>query len=234
MTAEAADRRGQIESVAALADPVRRSLYDLVVSKEPEDLSRDQAAEALDMRRGLVAFHLDKLVQAGLLEARYRRPSGVGGPGAGRPTKYYRRSPLQVDVSLPERRYDLMGGFLAGAIAQGGRKAARPARSAAHDFGSGLGELARSRSGAGASDERLLRQAMAVLAEHGFEPVRTARSTIILRNCPFHLLATSFTDTVCDVNLALHEGLAAGLGLDSLQPVREQSTDRCCVVYRLA
>ena len=48
------------------------------------EVSRNQAAEAVGVQRGLAAFHLDKLVEAGLLEASFRR---LGGPGpAGRPS----------------------------------------------------------------------------------------------------------------------------------------------------
>ena len=38
------------------------------------------------------------------------------GPGAGRPTKLYKRSRRQLTVTLPERRYDVAGQLLAGAI----------------------------------------------------------------------------------------------------------------------
>ena len=54
--------------------------------------SRDAAAQALGIGRPLAVFHLDKLVEAGLLEASFRRLSGKTGPGAGRPAKLYGRS----------------------------------------------------------------------------------------------------------------------------------------------
>ena len=46
-------------------------------------------------------FHLDKLVAHGLLDTEFRRLTGRQGPGAGRPTKLYRRSrrPLSVMCS---------------------------------------------------------------------------------------------------------------------------------------
>lgn len=49
----------------------------------------DGAGVGLDVgehtARALAAFHLDRLVKAGLLETEYRRLSGRTGPGAGRP-----------------------------------------------------------------------------------------------------------------------------------------------------
>ena len=61
-------------------------------------------------------FHLDRLVEVGLLDVDFKRVSGREGPGAGRPTKRYRRSPREVAVSLPERHYDLAGLLMARAI----------------------------------------------------------------------------------------------------------------------
>lgn len=221
----------QIESVAALADPMRRSLYRLVASREPADVSRDEAAAKLGLRRGLAAFHLDKLVEAGLLETDYRRPAGVGGPGAGRPTKYYRRSRRQIEVSLPQRRYDLMGAFLAGAV-EAATAGLRPASEAARSYGRRLGELSRRKAGANPTQGRLLKRTLEVLADHGFEPARQG-DLIVLRNCPFHLLASSYPETVCQVNHALHQGLLESLGTSDLRVERVEPADRCCVAYRL-
>lgn len=231
MTRNVDGRAAQIESVSALADPVRRSLYDLVVASDLGEVSRDQAAEALGIRRGLAAFHLDKLVGAGLLRAGYRRPAGAGGPGAGRPAKYYRRSENEVGVSLPARRYDLMGTFLAGAISGAGSGGLRAARAAARDYGRRIGTAAREEGRAPGA--RAASRAVALLSEHGFEPVRVGRDRIVLRNCPFHALATRYTETVCDVNYALHCGLIEGLGTETLKADREQAPDRCCVSYRV-
>src|SRR2546426_659658 len=74
----------QIAGVAILADPVRRSLYVYVVGRHA-DVGRDEAARAVQVSRALAAFHLDKLVAAGLLETSYRRLTKRSGPGAGRP-----------------------------------------------------------------------------------------------------------------------------------------------------
>src|SRR6266550_5151777 len=94
-----------IGRIAALADPVRRALY-LFVARGPGQVSRDRAARGVRISRALAAFHLDKLVRHGLLEASYRRLGKRRGPGAGRPAKLYRRSGLQLQVSLPPREYE--------------------------------------------------------------------------------------------------------------------------------
>src|SRR4051812_6318579 len=110
-----ADRSARVAAVAALAEPTRRRLYDHVV-RQPAPVSRDDAAAALGVPRATTAFHLDRLVADGLLEVSFERRTGRSGPGAGRPAKVYRRAACAVELSLPERRYDLAGELLAGAL----------------------------------------------------------------------------------------------------------------------
>src|SRR5688500_8121628 len=111
------DRNAQVSAVAALAEPSRRRLYDHVV-RQPAPVSRDQAAAAVGLPRATVAFHLDRLVADGLLDVVFERRTGRTGPGAGRPSKLYRRADRSVEVSLPERAYDLAGDLLAAALTE--------------------------------------------------------------------------------------------------------------------
>jgi predicted ArsR family transcriptional regulator len=55
-----------------LADPARRDLYEYVADAGRE-VGRAEAAGAVGVARTLAAFHLDKLVDAGLLEVAHRR-----------------------------------------------------------------------------------------------------------------------------------------------------------------
>ncbi|WP_316043260.1 hypothetical protein [Actinomadura sp. CNU-125] len=101
-----------IDAIALLQDPVRRRLYEFVAGLGRE-VGRNEAAEAVGVGRTLAAFHLDKLADAGLLEAGSRRLSGRSGPGAGRPAKVYRRSAAERGVSVPARDYGTAAGLLA-------------------------------------------------------------------------------------------------------------------------
>ena len=56
-------------------DPFRRAFYFDVLSQRDE-VSRDQAAEALGVSRALATFHLERLLRAGLLGVSYRRLTG--------------------------------------------------------------------------------------------------------------------------------------------------------------
>jgi DNA-binding transcriptional ArsR family regulator len=68
-------------SVGALADPARRALYDYVAG-ESGSVSREEAANAVGLPLHSAKFHLDRLVERGLLEVEFRRLSGRKGPGA--------------------------------------------------------------------------------------------------------------------------------------------------------
>src|SRR5437879_12005764 len=89
----------QIAAIASLHEPARRGLY-LYVAERRCEVGRDEAARALRISRALAAFHLDKLVQQGLLDASYRRLTARRGPGAGRPAKLYHRSTRQLDLKI--------------------------------------------------------------------------------------------------------------------------------------
>src|SRR5262245_46156936 len=94
----------QVQRIASLSDPTRRSVYAYAAGQGRE-VSRDETSEALGISRALAAFHLDKLVEEGLVDATFRRLGTGSGPGAGRPSKLYRRSGLRVEVSLPQTQY---------------------------------------------------------------------------------------------------------------------------------
>src|SRR3954454_16809193 len=124
-------------AVATLADASRRALYDYVRHQD-HPVGREEAAEATAMSRGLAAFHLDKLVDAGLLAARYEAPAGQP-RGRGRAPNVYEVLGDGLAVTVPERHYELIADILAEAVADDrgpARDAARRiARRRGHDVG---------------------------------------------------------------------------------------------------
>ncbi|MGH7613821.1 MAG: helix-turn-helix transcriptional regulator [Gemmatimonadales bacterium] len=221
-----------IGRIAALADPVRRALY-FAVAHAPGDVSRDQAARKVGVARPLAAFHLDKLVAQGLLEASYRRLTKRRGPGAGRPAKLYRRSGQQVEVSLPSRRYELAARLFACALGDGAPAVTRTrVRRTARAFGAGLGQEARRRAGKRSRRKTLLRQLRVVLQEHGYEPFLTRDGAIRLHNCPFDALARDYRPLMCGMNQALLAGVVRGLGLHGCTAVLDSRPGTCCVALK--
>lgn len=228
---ETTEFAAQLSGVAALAEPVRRELY-LYVAGQGEPVSRDQAAGGVDVPRHTAKFHLDKLVEQGLLDTEFKRLSGRRGPGAGRPTKFYRRSARQVSVTLPERRYDLAGQLMARAIEDSGRDHApvvQALHAAAADLGGALGACARQQAGAQPNSDQQVQAACRALAAVGYEPHRQG-ATIALANCPFDTLAREHTGLVCGMNLALLDAVAGEIGDGRLSARLEPADHRCCVV----
>jgi predicted ArsR family transcriptional regulator len=198
-----------LEAVALLADPARRAAYRVVVDAAPAPVSRDEVAAKLNVGRTLAAFHLDKLVAAGLLEASYARRTGRTGPGAGRPAKLYRRAESERAVSVPPRHYLSAAELLAEAVERAGADET-------------LYEVANRRGRAEAVPGA---DPVEALADRGYEPTTDA-ATIRLRNCPFHVLADDFPPLVCGMNLALITGLVDGTGWEArLDP----TPGHCCV-----
>ncbi len=220
----------QLGNLAALDEPVRRKLYLYVVGRGG-DVSRDEAARATRVSRALAAFHLDKLVEADLLLATFRRLRGRGGPGAGRPPKLYRRSSTQLDVSLPRRRYELAAHVLTQALANAESEATLEAlRNAAREWGKRLAGEAADGGGRGLP----LRRAARALEACGFEPHGTTddEGEVVLRNCPFDSLRTESQDLICGMNLALIEGLLAGLGVEGVRARLSPRPGMCCVALK--
>ena len=206
-------------SLSSLDDPVRRRLYE-VVRERTEPVGRDEAAAAAGVGRALAVYHLDKLVEAGLLTASYQRPPGRTGPGAGRPAKVYTRSDREFAVTVPPREYELAARLLVEAVESDPSGHSRAALlDAARRLGAELG--GQFRPGGADLD--------GALAGHGYEPRRGDDGVIRLRNCPFHQLAEQHRDVVCGMNLGLIEGLLAGLAAGGLRPVLDPRPGHCCV-----
>jgi predicted ArsR family transcriptional regulator len=196
------------DALASLADRVRRQAYR-VVADGTGPVGRDEVAEALGVGRTLAAFHLDKLVAAGLLETSYARRSGKSGPGAGRPAKLYRVAAAEHAISVPPRAYRTAAELLAEALERAG----------AEDVLNQVAQRHGREAKAGSDVTELL-------ADHGYAPVPVGPDRIELRNCPFHRLAEQFPPVICGMNLAMITGLLA----DGEWTARmDAAPGRCCV-----
>jgi predicted ArsR family transcriptional regulator len=213
-----------VAAIGLLTEPVRRRLYEHVIA-QPSPVDRDAAASATGIGRSLAAFHLDRLVEGGLLEATYRRRSGRSGPGAGRPAKFYLRPvERQVEVSLPARRYRLAAEILAEAVEHAGTETLEGVLDAARATGGSL---------AADVDPRLPpREAlMRLLEANGYEPVDTGDGVVRLRNCPFHALVERHRPMTCSMNLALLGSVAASVPDAGLSATAQPADGYCCVSF---
>jgi len=220
----------ELAGLSTLSDSVRLALYRSTAAQR-SGISRDEAAEAVSISRSLAAYHLDKLVEAGLLDARFERRSGRRGPGAGRPAKIYEVSRRQFQVSVPPRDYELAAQLLAETLDS---DADAPARSALRDraraVGESVGVEARRRCSDSGTDEGIVECVRDVLAARGYEPYDDDR-VVRLRNCPFHTLAAQHRDLVCGMNLAVMQGMVDAIGADAIRPRLDPRPDECCVAF---
>jgi predicted ArsR family transcriptional regulator len=217
----------QLARLSAFGEAQRRALY-AVVARERRAISRDEAAAAVGISRPLAAYHLDRLVDDGLLEVRFERRTGRSGPGAGRPAKVYQRSAVAVELSVPTRDYRFIAELLANAVE---RAAAGSAQSALKDVANEAGAFLVGNVSTEESDNQTdgLTDLRRILGERGYEPYDND-GELRLRNCPYHRLAEDHRDLVCTANLAFIGGMAEHLGLGQALRMRlDPKPGECCV-----
>jgi predicted ArsR family transcriptional regulator len=220
---------GAIRAVAALNDDLRRRMY-AYCRAAGRPVTRDEAAAHVGISRKLAAFHLDKLVDAGLLRAHYAPAGGVR--RVGRAPKVYEPTNAPISVAIPDRRHDLLADLLLDAVLahRPGESATDSAMRAAHDRGRLLGTRERDDARPGRlGAERALTIAATVLARQGFEPHRDDATTLRLRNCPFHPLAARAPELVCGINHAFLDGFLAGLDAPATEARLVPTPGECCV-----
>lgn len=206
----------RLESVAVLGDPVRREVYQ-TLQRSSEALTRNQLAELTGLPASTLLFHLEKLVDAELLNVEFRKLGERNGPGSGRPAKLYRLAHAEVSASVPDRRYDLAAELMAAAIDTSIRHNLDIQQSltkTAYDAGHRLGIEAGSIDG--------------VLSATGYEPYPDGDGGFLLHNCPFHRLSRSHSEVVCGLNGALLSGALEGCGDVSHGVTPDPDGPYCC------
>lgn len=218
-----------LTALAPLGDDLRRALFDFV-RRARRPVTREEAAADAGISRKLAAFHLDKLVEAGLLAARPQPPDGPR--RVGRAPKVYEPAGEAIEVSIPPRRYGMLADILADAVlAETEEQSAfEAALRIAGQRGVAAGSAERDRVRPGRlSAERGLTVAAEALADFGFEPERTSPTLVRLRNCPFHAVAAKAPALACGINHAFLAGYLDGLGSAKTDAVLAPSADACCV-----
>jgi predicted ArsR family transcriptional regulator len=213
------DLNETIVRLCLLDDPTRRAAY-LAVRTADRPLTRAEVADEAGISVRLAAFHLEKLLAEGLLEATYERDGDL--VGVGHPAKRYRPTGLELEVSIPPRRYDLAAEILAEALEADAPDSPRESLpDVAAEYGREVGR--RAVAGSGGS------QLLSALRVIGYEPARSG-DEVVLRNCPFRDVAQARPEIVCQMNLAFVAGVLAGTESRSLHAVLSPSTERCCVL----
>ncbi|HEX5088512.1 MAG TPA: helix-turn-helix domain-containing protein [Nocardioides sp.] len=223
--------RAAVAAIAALDDDVRRALYEHVRAAGTP-VTREEAAAAVGISRKLAAFHLDKLVELGVLR------SGFGPPSerrVGRAPRRYEPAEEDIAVRVPERSPELLASILVEAVTSEGpdERAEDAVLRVARDRGARIGAAERARlRGGRVGPERALAASEELLAQQGFEPFGE-KGSVRLRNCPFHPMAGVAPGLVCGLNHAYLAGLVEGLGAgDRVAAELAPRAGECCVELR--
>jgi predicted ArsR family transcriptional regulator len=212
-----------VELLGVLVEPQRRRVYEeLLTASSPSTLT--ELSERLGTGRTLTAFHLGKLVEAGLVDV---LAAEVRDGRRGRPSQRYRVSAREVNASVPARRYDVVADVLLAAASE---------QRTCESLGEAARRTARRRGAVLAQEERgsgrpgPLRRVEQVLMRLGYAPIRRD-GELMLRNCPFDKLRDTNCELVCGINHALSEGVLEGTGTaGSLVAELRPGADTCCVV----
>ena len=223
--------RAAVAAIAALDDDVRRSLYEHVRAAG-EPVTREAAAAAVGISRKLAAFHLDKLVDLGVLRSGF---GPAAGRRVGRAPRLYEPAQEDIAVRVPERSPELLASILVEAVSteRADERAEQAVLRVAGERGVALGAAERARlRGGRVGAERALTTSAELLGRHGFEPFREEGS-VRLRSCPFHPMAGMAPALVCGLNRAYLAGMVEGLDADDRVTAElAPRAGECCVELR--
>ncbi|MET3718268.1 MULTISPECIES: transcriptional regulator [unclassified Arthrobacter] len=206
----------RMAAIASLGDDKRRQLFELIAASDGA-VGRDDAALALGLPRSTASFHLDRLVQDGVLAVEFHKAAGKTGPGSGRPAKMYRPAASEVGASVPDRNYDLAGEMLAAAIKH------------STETGGAVGDSLRATSYRKGRELAAGAPGLAeFMAAEGYQPRPDGDGGLVLANCPFRRLADGHPDVVCAMNGSFLQGAAAACGEPEERIAPNSVPGQCC------
>ncbi|MFD4194262.1 helix-turn-helix transcriptional regulator [Amycolatopsis thermoflava] len=204
----------------------RQVLQAIQRATEPVGVAR--IAEQVGIHPNTARFHLDALVDAGIVERIMGTPSGPG-----RPRAVYLPRPGRARGD--ERRYRMLAEILLGYVTSTTTEPAPAATEMGRAWGAHLIDRpvpSQTITRAGATD-----RLVAMLDDLGFAPEAVPRDggvpdRVLLRHCPFLELAERHRDIVCPLHLGLMQGalseLRAPVTATALEPFAEPDA---CVTH---
>lgn len=196
-----------MDELEAVGDPELRDALAFVRGSS-RAITADELAAAQRVHRNVARSRLERLIEAGLLEAEYERRTGRTGPGAGRPAKTYAPAAELEAIEFPDRRTEALVGSIVDRLPARGRAAALHA--AGVEFGQRLVSRARTRRSA---NVRAGLEAMcAAVRKSGFQvavlDASAREATLVTPTCPLRPLVRERGD-LADLDRGMWAGLAA-------------------------
>jgi predicted ArsR family transcriptional regulator len=193
---------------AAFGDPTRRDIF-LFARERGDGVTAAEVAERFALHPNVARHHLDKLAGGGYLEVAVPRD---GRTGAGRPSKHYRTSAPDDELSIPVRHDDLLVILLGRALAL---LPPESAATMAEEVGIEYGRVMAKSMGPADDHQRSFRAAIAAVVDaltaHGFAAHAEKRNNelrIVSEHCPFGD-AVRENPVICAVDRGLVKGMLA-------------------------
>jgi predicted ArsR family transcriptional regulator len=193
----------------ALADETRYAVYRELASS-PAPLSAPELAERLEVHANTVRLHLERLRDAGLVDAEAVHRGTVG-----RPQHLYFLAPGAPSLGFDPPAHALLAGLLAALAEQVGADV-EDAASTGRAWGAEAGRRTRARS--------CVPALAAELERLGFEPALApgdgtseGAARIDFLHCPFRELAEAYPELVCHLHRGLCEGIVDEVGRGSVE-----------------
>jgi predicted ArsR family transcriptional regulator len=214
-----------MDYLAAVGDPELRDAL-LYARAQARPVTADELANAKGLHRNVARSRLERLVEAGLLEAGYERRTGKSGPGAGRPAKTYTVLPQLESIEFPGGHVESLTALLVDALAaEGGEKRLHEIGVA---FGRELGRVAGLRPAKKPETgfERLCEAVRSLGYQASVEEVDGNEAVIATPTCPLRPLVRARPDAV-EIDRGMWAGLAS-CALSGVEAARVRCETRDC------
>jgi predicted ArsR family transcriptional regulator len=194
-----------------------------IVQRAPEPVGVSEVADQVGVHPNTARFHLEALVDDGVVERVPQSPSGPGRPRVG-----YRALPGQALGDV--RRYRLLAEILLGNLSATTGDPSAAATAVGRTWGAHL--VPRPAPSHDVTREEAISRLTTMLDELNFAPEPAGEGPgpsdrVRLRHCPFLELAEPHRDIVCPLHLGLMQGalseLRAPVTVTSLEPFAETS-----------
>lgn len=202
---------------SSLGDPTRRAIY-IAVRESTEPLTTSKVAKLFGIHPNVARHHLDRLAEDGYLKVTFRRASGRGGPGAGRPAKCYEATAKEVSVHFAPQRLEMLVELLMEVLES---VAPGSLSEVAEEVGRAYGT--RLAAEIGVQGEPGYAEAVQAVATAmtglGFtmDP-DVAGQRLVTMHCPFGEAATNHPEVICSLDRGIVSGLLGALSV-SCDPV---------------
>jgi len=204
-----------LKVLSALGDPTRYAIYHYLVASESRGATAQEVGDAFSIHPNVARLHLTKLEEAGVVESYVQKPL----PGGGRPARAYVVADRPPELEFPAREWRLLSEVATSALAMLMPDAAESLCAEGRRHGLALGEASLRRSepglvpetgGSPATSPGRLENLRQLLCDcHPGAEVRWQDGgfSVSLPQCPFREVAASQPQVVCQMHLALLQGM---------------------------